>query len=102
MKKSVFEGIMEGARDALAIAKGKAAPSSYRIHVPPEMDVRKIRKSLNLTQQEFASRYGFGLARVRDWEQGRSRPDAALRAYLLVIEKKPQAVDEVLQTGKVA
>lgn len=98
----IFAGIMQGAAEALAFANGSADVSQYRIHVPHTVDVRKIRKALNLTQHEFASRYGFGLARVRDWEQQRSHPDAALRAYLLVIAKKPEAVDEALQAEKVA
>ncbi len=96
-KKRAFAGILEGAREALAIAKGEAKAGTYRVHVPPEMDVRKIRKSLDLTQQEFASRYGFGLARVRDWEQGRSRPDAPTHLFLAVIAKHPEVVDDVLR-----
>jgi putative transcriptional regulator len=88
-KNPFFEGIMEGAREAVAIAKGTADPSTYRIHVPPDVDVRKIRKSLKLTQQEFAMR--FRLARLRDLEQKGTRPDSAIRAYLKVIQKNPEA-----------
>jgi putative transcriptional regulator len=76
----------QGAREAAAYAKG-------------EMDDRAIRARLDLSQKEFAARYGFGLARVRDWEQGRSRPDGALRAYLKIIEHKPKAVDEALSAA---
>ena len=95
-KNPFFEGIMEGAREAVAIAKGTADPSTYRIHVPPDVDVRKIRKSLKLTQQDFAMRFGFNLARLRDLEQKRTRPDSAIRAYLLVIQKDPEAVKKAL------
>jgi putative transcriptional regulator len=49
-----------------------------------------------MTQEEFAFRYGLTLARVRDWEQGRSAPDGAARAYLRVIEKEPEAVHRAL------
>lgn len=97
MSKKVFDGIMEGALEAVAIAKGEAAPGTYRIHVPDELDVRAIRKRLKLTQSEFSTRYGFNVARVRDWEQRRSAPDGAMRAYLMVIERKPEAVNEVLR-----
>lgn len=95
-KNPFFDGIMEGAREAVAIAKGTADPSTYRIHVPPDVDVGKIRKSLKLTQQEFAMRFGFNLARLRDLEQKRTHPDSAIRAYLKVIQKNPEAVEKAL------
>ena len=47
-----------------------------------------------MTQAQFAMRYQ--LARLRDWEQGRSRPDSAVRTYLMVIAKEPDAVDRAL------
>lgn len=94
-----FENVMQGATEALAFAKGDADVEKFRVHIPPELDVRAIRKRLNLTQKEFAGRYGFNVARVRDWEQGRSHPDAALRAYLIVIARNHEAVDEALQVA---
>jgi putative transcriptional regulator len=97
--KRLVEDVMEGLRDAISIAKGEADPSTYRVHVPTEVDVKAIRKKVGLSQSEFAARFGFGVARVRDWEQGRSRPDGALRAYLIVIDRKPEAVKEALQSA---
>lgn len=91
--------ILEGAREALAIARGEADPSTYVVHLPEVIDVRAIRRKLGLKQEEFAARYNFGLARLRDWEQGRSAPDSAVRAYLKVIEKEPEAVDRALRTA---
>ncbi len=88
--------ILQGAREALAIARGELDPSSYAIHVPADIDVKALRKRLRLSQAAFARRYGFSPARIRDWEQGRSRPDGAVRAYLLVIEREPEAVERAL------
>ena len=42
-----------------------------------------------LTQEEFAARYKIPLGTLRDWEQGRSQPDAPARAYLHVIASDP-------------
>jgi putative transcriptional regulator len=44
-----------------------------------------IRRALDLTQEEFATRYRIPLGTLRDWEQGRSEPDLTAMAYLLVI-----------------
>ena len=88
--------LIQAAEEALAIARGEADPSAYRIHVPLGIDVKALRRRLRLSQDEFARRYGFTPARIRDWEQGRSKPDGAVRAYLLVIEREPEAVARAL------
>ena len=96
IKKKRKNRVLEGARQALAIARGELDPSTYVVHVPDEVDVKEMRKRLKLSQAAFARRYGFNPARIRDWEQGRSRPDGAVRAYLLVIQREPEAVDRAL------
>jgi putative transcriptional regulator len=55
-----------------------------------------IRRALKLTQEEFAARYHIPLGTLRDWEQGRSEPDQATRAYLLLIARDPDHVHRVL------
>ena len=97
MTRRVFNKIAEGLHEAIAIAKGEADPSTYRVHVPAEIDVRAIRRHVGMTQAQFAARFGFPITCVRDWEQGRSRPDSAVRAYLLVIDRKPEAVEAALR-----
>ncbi len=56
------------------------------------VNVRKLRDRLGLTQEGFAARYRIPVGTLRDWEQGRKMPDAPARAYLLVIERDPEAV----------
>ena len=95
-KETVFEGIMAGAKEALAYARGEAGPSEYKVHIPEDLDVKAIRESTGLTQEAFALRYGFNLGRLRDLEQKRTRPDSVVRAYLLVIQRNPEAVRDAL------
>ncbi len=99
MSKAVFDDIAAGLEDAISIARGDADPETYRVHVPRALDVRAIRKKLDLTQEAFAALFGFPLATLRDWEQGRARPDTSARAYLLVISRAPHTVKEVLQSA---
>lgn len=66
-----FNRIMEGLGDVLEIVEGRAAPESYRVHVPEKVDVKAIRDRLKLTQAGFAERFGFSIGAVRDWEQDR-------------------------------
>jgi putative transcriptional regulator len=88
--------LIAAAKEGVAIARGEMDPASYRLHVPAKINVKAMRRKLGMTQEEFAIRYGLTLARVRDWEQGRSAPDGAARAYLRVIEKEPEAVNRAL------
>ena len=88
--------LIAAAREGVAIARGKADPTTYRMHVPAKIDVKAMRRKMGMTQESFALRYGLTLSRLRDWEQGRSAPDGAVRAYLKVIEKEPEAVERAL------
>jgi len=56
-----------------------------------------VRRSLQLTQEEFASRFHIPLGTLRDWEQGRSEPDRSMYAYLRVIAVMPEAIERALQ-----
>jgi putative transcriptional regulator len=91
--------ILQGAREALAYASGKADASKYRVHVPSDVDVAKLRGKLRMSQTEFSQRFGFNPASVKDWEQGRAKPPSPVRAYLKVIEKEPKAVERALQVA---
>ena len=97
MSKKAFDKIAAGLTEALEIARGDAKPT--KLHVPAEIDVRGIRKGLGLSQDEFAQEFGFTIHQIRDWEQGRSRPLDGLRAYLMIIERNPKAVLDLLRHG---
>jgi DNA-binding transcriptional regulator YiaG len=62
----------------------------------PEIDVRRVRERLGLSQAEFCIRFGLELDTVQNWEQGRYRPDPAAQILLSVIEAYPECVDSVL------
>ncbi len=61
-------------------------------------NVRALRKKLNMTQEEFATRFHLPLGTVRDWEQGAHRPDKAAQVLLAVIENDPDAVARALES----
>jgi len=97
MSKRVADGILRGLEQALAFANGTAKKGTYVVHIPPEIDVRAIRGRLGLTQQQFAIRFGFNINTLRHWEQGRRVPEGTTRAYLMVIDREPKAVEKALR-----
>ncbi len=90
--------LIASAHEALAIAKGnKKAP--WRIDAQA-IDVAAIRKRLKLSQALFAEAFNLSAATVRDWEQGRRRPDRTARALLTVIDRCPEAVIAALSSAR--
>ncbi len=64
---------------------------------PPDVvNVKEIRERLGLSQDEFATRFGFDAASLRNWEQGRTAPEIAVRSFLKVINVDPKAVEGAL------
>lgn len=53
---------------------------------------RVLRHRLGLTQEQFAKAFGIPLASLRQYEMARYMPPPAVRAYLKVIEAKPDMV----------
>jgi putative transcriptional regulator len=102
MSKKAFDKIAAGLVEAIAIAKGEADPATYRVHVPADVDVVRIRRKMGLTRAAFASRFGLQLGTVRDWEQRKRRPEGAARVLLAVIEKEPEAVTRALAAVRAA
>jgi putative transcriptional regulator len=96
MSRKAFEKIADGLREAVAVVRGEAKPA--KLHIPSEIDVRAIRRKLGLSQDDFAGRFGFTVNQIKDWEQGRARPIGGVRAYLMIIDRDPKAVIEILQT----
>ena len=94
---SVGKRIIEGLDEALAWSKGKDVPVRVTHVKIPEVDVAQVRRKMGLSQTEFASKFGFPPATLRNWEQGRARPDKPTRVLLAVIAKHPQSVEDVLK-----
>ncbi len=65
--------------------------------VPAMPNVAAVRRRLKLSQAQFAMRFGFSVATVRNWEQGRVLADGPARVLLAVIASEPQAVIRALR-----
>ena len=89
--------VIQGLREAVAHARGEISLPVRHVYIPDRLDVKAVRKKTRLSQSEFAGRYGFRTQTLQEWEHGRSQPDSAVRAYLLVIERNRRAVEEALR-----
>lgn len=97
MSKRTFDKIAEGLNEALAITQGSAFAA--KLHVPAEIDVKAIRAKTKMSQDMFASAFGFTVHQVHQWEQNRHRPLGAMRAYLMVIGRNHAEILSLLRTA---
>ena len=89
--------IVKGLEQAIAWTRGENDNVRVTLVHVPEVDVREVRTKMGLSQAQFATKFGFPPATLRNWEQGRARPDAPTRVLLAVIAKHPEAVEDVLR-----
>jgi putative transcriptional regulator len=98
MKKKLFNELLESVRHGAAILRGERKPArSYELSDP---DVRSIREQYGLSQDKFASLMGISVATLRNWEQGRRKPEGPARMLLRVAAKHPESVLDVVSNGK--
>lgn len=99
MTSRVAKSIRRGLEQAVLYPDGQADASRYGVRVPEEIDVKAIRAKLGMTQEQFAGRFGFSIKTLRHWEQGLRVPEGPTRAYLLVIDRNPKAVQKALRSA---
>jgi putative transcriptional regulator len=90
MTPAAIEAAARADRDAQPLS----AADIKRMKRTPQAKI--IRRSLELTQEEFAARYHIPLGTLRDWEQGRAEPDQPARAYLTLIAADPDHANRIL------
>ncbi len=92
---AVFDAMTDEQRRAAALSDPDSQPTlegtkAHRVRDWPIS--RAVRHQLRLTQVKFAERYRIPLGTLRDWDQGRSKPDAASLVLLESIRKFPDEI----------
>jgi len=62
-------------------------------------DVAALRRFVDLTQEEFARAMGISVYTLRNWEQGRRRPDGPAVALLRIAARHPRIIRENVETA---
>jgi putative transcriptional regulator len=91
------QSIITALREAIAWSQGETVAARETTVRVPQVDVRQLRRQLRLSQTQFAARFGFAPASVRNWEQGRRQPEGPARVLLALIARHPEVVEEVLR-----
>lgn len=92
------KSVLKGANEALAHARGEKIGRAHFV-ITADIDVKAIRERTGLTQERFAETYGISLSTLKNWESGRREPEGSAKAYLLVINQRPNVVRKALTTA---
>jgi len=93
--KDSFDRIMAGLAEAAEHAQGVETPGLLP-HVPASVDAAAVRRRTGLSQLAFSRRIGVSAATLRNWEQGRRKPEGPARILLALLERNPRIVEETL------
>lgn len=88
--------ILDGLKEIKEWQQGKKKLKITRAQFPRAADVAKIRRNLELTQDEFADFMGVNLKTLQNWEQRRREPQGPARSLLRIAEKAPEAILKAL------
>lgn len=91
MSKAVFDEIKAGLDDAIAYQASDKMPRRK-----VTVDVKQVREATRMTQESFARTYRLPVGTVRDWEQGRRKPDSGSMTLLRMIGAAPDDVEAIL------
>jgi putative transcriptional regulator len=95
MKRKAFDQLVRSVRQAGRIRRGGAKASRSFAFAPA--DVKAIRGKLGKSQREFALMIGVSVGTLRNWEQGRRKPEGPALALLRVASAEPKAVTRALR-----
>ena len=98
MKKELFEELLESVKQGGAIMKGRMKP--LRTFEFAESEVRKIREQYGLSQDKFATLMGVSVGTLRNWEQGRRKPEGPARILLRVAAAHPDALLDIISNKR--
>jgi len=63
----------------------------------PMLDVKELRRRLNMSQQDFSEAYGVPLSSLRNWEQGRRKADTLANLFLHIIDNSPESTAAIVE-----
>jgi DNA-binding transcriptional regulator YiaG len=63
------------------------------------LDIKRIRETLGVTQEQFAARFRIGIDVLQNWEQHVNEPNAVARNMLELIARHPKQMQDLLWEG---
>ena len=85
----------EGAELLLAVEQMKNGRKG-RTYTKEQLLAVSARRSVDLTQREFAKLLDVSVDTVQDWEQGRRSPRGAAKTLLRIVQSNPKVLEALV------
>lgn len=93
-----FESIKKGLNEAIDYAQGNRRDAKTT-KINFDVDVKKVRTEIGMTQKDFALSFGINLGTLRHWERGDRKPKGPALVLLNLVERDPQTILKLLSTS---
>jgi putative transcriptional regulator len=96
-KRDLFNELMEGFDALKTEREGKITLRTTEIDIPKPIEmspnqIASIRKEHNYSQAVFARMLSTKVSTLRNWEQGRSEPNAQAKVLLKLVDTSPDVL----------
>lgn len=92
---AAFGNIKQDIKEALESSKGNKTKTEV-YHFTP-FEIKDIRAEYGMSQDKFASTFGFNVGSLRHWERGARKPNISALVLLNVVKNEPLAVINALK-----
>ncbi|EAW1148043.1 helix-turn-helix domain-containing protein [Salmonella enterica subsp. arizonae serovar 38:z4,z23:-] len=93
MDDKLFNELLDGVNEMIAIEKGEIQPHPDRVHSHDIPDVKAMRTEFGMKQSEFAAAIGASTGLVQSWELKRRIPSGVALKLLRLLEQDPQIIN---------
>ncbi len=106
-KRDIFAELMTGVEEIGEHREGKITLKTHKLersHLPRVTGkmIRELREGLNMSQAIFADLLRTNLATLKNWEQGRAKPNDQAITLILMIKKFPDTLQRLTEVTKKA
>ena len=96
----VADDILQGLKEILLHKQGKITLREFSVEVPDEpqispQEIVALREYLGYSQPVFATILHIKPATLKNWEQGRSKPNTQAALLFRLIEKEPDTLARI-------
>lgn len=89
------ENIKQDIKEALDLSKENKTKAV--VHEFSPYEIKNIRAKYGMSQDKFASTFGFNVGSLRHWERGARKPNISALVLLNVVKNEPMAVLKALR-----
>lgn len=102
MKRNLLAELKEGLEELRAAHEGKATLHTVIVEIPDRVEVsaaeiKTVRETSKMSQAVMARRLRVNESTYKNWEQGRTKPNAQAAILIKLVEKHPETM-QMLET----